>query len=104
MLMYQKIISDRYFCIKHSAMQQYSKTFEKMLQKILLSSSYKAPKKHVTCQHFENATSRAINDNIILMSQNCLPLCMFLSDADVRFCDSSEMLISKSTKLCINST
>ena len=56
MLMYQKSMFDRYYCIKHIFR---SKTLEKLLQKVLFTCTYNGAEKHVTCERFENAASRA---------------------------------------------
>ena len=56
MLIYQKSMFDRYYCTKHSFR---SKTMEKLLQKALFICTYNDAEKHVTCERFENAASRA---------------------------------------------
>ena len=56
MLIYQKSMSDRYHCIKTFVR---SKTLENLLQKVLFTCTYNGAEKHVTCERFENAASRA---------------------------------------------
>ena len=56
MLMYQKSIFDRYYCIKTFSR---TKTLEKMPRKGLFRALYTGAKRHVTCERFENAASRA---------------------------------------------
>ena len=56
MLMCQKSMTDRYYCIKHFFR---SKTLEKMPQKVLFTCTYNGAETHVTCERFENAASRA---------------------------------------------
>ena len=51
--------------------------------------------KHVTCEPFENASSRA-KTNIIAT--------VYFTDDDVSFYDGPGMLISKTGKPCINNT
>ena len=55
MFKYQKSMFDRYYCIKTFFR---SKTLEKLLQKVLFSCTYNGTEKHVSCERFENATSR----------------------------------------------
>ena len=55
MLMYQKSMFDRYYCIKIFFSFEKWKILEKLLQK---TCTYNGAEKHVTC-HFENAASRA---------------------------------------------
>ena len=45
MLMYQKSMFDRYYCIKHFFR---SKTLEKLLQTILFTCTYNGAEKHVS--------------------------------------------------------
>ena len=83
---------DRYFCIKTFFR---SKTLEKLLQKVLFTCTYNAAEKHVTCERFENAASRAKTDVIATVH---------FTDDDVSFYDGSGMLIPKTAKPCLNST
>ena len=53
MLMYQVSRFDCYYCIKTL------KTLEKLLQEVLFTCNYNGAEKHVACQCFENAASRA---------------------------------------------
>ena len=64
---------------------------EKMLQKVLFTCTYGA-EKHVTCESFENAASRA-KTNVIAT--------VHFTDDDVSF--YHRMLIRETAKLCINS-
>ena len=98
MLMYQKSMFDRYYCIKHCVAR---KLWRKCFEKFFFSCTYNGTKRHVTCERFENAASRA-KTNIILMSRNyvCYYAC---SDDDISFCDGPRILIRKTAKLCINS-
>ena len=73
MLMYQKSMFDRYYCIEHFFR---SKTLEKLLQKVIFACNYNGAEKHVTCEHSENAASRAMI-NIIAT--------VHLTDDDVSF-------------------
>ena len=66
MLIYQKSMFDRYHCIKHSFR---SKTLGKLLQKFFFSCTYNGAEKHVTCECFENAASRA-KTNVIATVHN----------------------------------
>ena len=90
--MYQKIMFDRYYCIKHFFC---SKTLETLLQKLLFTCTYNGTEKHVTCERFENAASRA-KTNVIAF--------VHFTDDDVSFYDGPRMLIRKTAKPCINST
>ena len=71
-----------------------SKTLQKLLQKVLFICIYSGAKKHVTCERFENAASRA-KTNIIATEH-------FTAD-DVNFYDGPGILIHKTAKPCINS-
>ena len=86
MLVYQKYIFDCYYCIKHFFR---SKTSEKLLQKVLFTCTYNSVEKRVTCEHFENAASRA-KTNIIAT--------VHFTDDDVSFYDGPGMLIRKTAK------
>ena len=74
--MYQKSMFDRYYCIKHLFR---SKTFEELLQKILFTCTCNGAEKHVTCEHFENASSRA-KTNVIAT--------VHFTDDDISFYES----------------
>ena len=69
MLMYQKSLFDRYYCIKTFSR---SKTLEKIPRK--LSCTYYGAERQVTCQRFKNATSKA-NTNVMLASRNYVCYC-----------------------------
>ena len=56
MLLYQKSMFGRNYCIKRFFL---SKALEKLLQKVFVTCTYNGAEKHVTCEHFENAASRA---------------------------------------------
>ena len=90
MLMYQKSMFDHYYCIKHFFR---SKTLEKLLQKVHFTCTYNGLEKHVTCECFENATSRA-KTNVIAT--------VHFTDDNVSFHDGPGMLIRKTAKPCIN--
>ena len=47
---------DRYYCIKHFFR---SKALEKLPQKVIFTCTYNGAEKHVTCERFVNAASRA---------------------------------------------
>ena len=82
-----------HYCIKAFC---HSKTLEEKLQKVHFSSTYNGAERHLTCERFEKATSRA-NDNcheITFATMN-------VTD-EVRFCDSPGMLLHKTAKPCIN--
>ena len=66
---------DRYYCIKHFFP---SKTLEKLLQKVLFTCTYNGAEKHVTCERFENAASRAQTNVIATVHE---------TDDDVSFYD-----------------
>ena len=83
---------DRYYCIKTFFR---SKTLEKLLQKVLFSSTNNCVEKHVTCERLENTASRT-KTNVIAT--------VHITDDDVSFCDGPGMLIRKTAKPCINST
>ena len=70
-----------------------SKTLEKLLQKVISFCTYKDTEKHVTCERFENAASRA-KINVIAT--------VHVTDDNVSFYDDPRMLIHKTAKLCIN--
>ena len=91
MLMYQKSMFNRYYCIKHFF---FARKLEKLLQKVLFNYTYNGEKKHVTCERFENAASRA-KTNVIAT--------VHFTDDNVSFYDGSRILIHKTAKLCINS-
>ena len=80
--MYQKSMFDRYYCIK--IIFFCSKTLEKLFQKVLFSCTYNGTEKHVTCERFENAASRA-KTNVIAI--------VHVTDDDTSFCDVPGMLI-----------
>ena len=82
--MYQKSMLEHFF---------HSKTLEKLLQKVLFTCNYNGTEKHVTCECFENATSRA--------KTNIIATVDFIGD-DVSFYDGAGMLIRKTAKPCIN--
>ena len=65
MLMHQKTMSDRYFCIKSFC---HMKTLEKRLEKIILYY-YNGAQKHEGFVGFENTCSRA-KSYVTLMSLN----------------------------------
>ena len=52
MLIYQKSMLDRYYCIKHFSL-------ENVGEKVLFTCIFKGAEEHVTCERFENAASRA---------------------------------------------
>ena len=91
MLMYQKNMFDRYYCIK---LFFFSLENFELLQKVLFTCTYNNAEKHVTCEHFENAFSKA-ETNVIAT--------VHFTDEDVSFYDGPRMLIRKTTKPCINS-
>ena len=97
MLMYQKSMFDHYYCIKCFFFFFFFffrlKTLEKLLQIVLFACTYNGAEKHVTCEHFENAASRA--------KTNIIASVHFIDD-DVSFCDSPGMLIRNTAKPCIN--
>ena len=82
MLMYQKSMFDRYYCIKTFFR---SKTLEKLLQKVLFTCIYNGAEKHRTYERFENAASRA-KTNVIAT--------VHFTD-DVSFYDGPECLFVK---------
>ena len=92
MLMYQKSMFDRYYCIKTFFC---SKNLEKLLQNVLFTCTYNGAEKRFTCERFENAASRT-NTHVIAT--------VHFTDDDVSFYDGPGMLIRKTTKPCINST
>ena len=92
MLMYQKSMLDRYYCIKHIF---FSKTLEKLLQKVLFTCTYYGAEKHVTCKRFENAASRA-KSNVIAT--------VHFTDDNVSIYDGPGILTRKTATPCINST
>ena len=83
---------DRYYCIKHFFR---SKTLEKLFQKVPFTCTYKSVEKHVTCERFENAASRAKTNDFATVH---------FTDDYVSFYDGPGMLIRKTAKPCINST
>ena len=92
MSMYQKSMFDRYYCIKTFFLSQ---TLGKLLQKVLFTYTHNGAEKHVTCERFENAASRA-KTNIIAT--------VHFTDDDISIYDGPGMLIRQTAKLCINST
>ena len=84
MLMYQKSMFDRYYCIKNFFFRW--KTLEKLLQKVLFTCTYNGAEKHVTCERFENAASRA-KTNIIAT--------VHVTDDGVSFYDAPESIFVK---------
>ena len=86
-----KSMFDRYYCINIFFC---SKALEKLLQKVLFTCTYNGAEKHVTCEHSENAASRA-KTNVITT--------VHFTDDDVSFNDGPGMLICKTAKPCINS-
>ena len=90
--MYQKSMFDHYYCIKKFFR---SKTLEKLLQNVLFTCTNIGAEKHITCECFENAASRA-KTNVIAT--------VHFTDDDVSFYDGPGMLIRKTAKPCINST
>ena len=54
--MYQKSMFDRYYCINHFF---HLKILEKLLSEVIFTCTYDGVEKHVTCECFENAASRA---------------------------------------------
>ena len=83
MLIYQKSMFDRYYCMKTFFR---SKTLEKLLQKVLFTCTYNGTEKHITCERFENTTSRA-KTNVIAT--------VHFTDDDVGFYDAPECLFLK---------
>ena len=98
MLVYQKSRFNCYYCIKTFSR---SKTLEKKPYKVLFSCTYNDRERHVTCEHFTNAASRA-KTNVMLTSRNYI--CYCARTDDVSFCDGPIMLIRKTAKLYSNST
>ena len=92
LIMYQKSMFDRCYCIKAFFRL---KTLEKLLQKVLFSCTYNGAEKHVTCERFENASSRA-KTNVIAT--------VHVTYDDVSVDDGPGMLIRKTAKPCFNST
>ena len=92
MLVYQKSIFEHYYYIKTIFR---SKTLETLLQRVFLTCVYKGAEKHVSCEQFENAASRA--------KTNVIATVHFTGD-NVSFYDGPGMLIRKTAKPCINST
>ena len=95
MLMYQESMFDRCYCIKHFFFFFRSETLEKLLQKVLFTCTYNGAEKHVTCERFENAASRA-KTNVIAT--------MHFTDDGASLYDGPGMLMLKTAKPCINST
>ena len=89
MLMYQKSMFDRYYCIEHFFRL---KTSEKLLQKHIFTCTYNGMEQHVTCDRFGNAASMA-KTNVIAT--------VHFTDDDVSFYEGPGMLICKTTKPCI---
>ena len=73
-----------------------------MLQKDLFSCTYNGTERHVTCNGFENATSRA-KTIVILTSRKITVATVHVTGDDVSFYDGPGMLRCKTAKLCINS-
>ena len=82
--MYQKSMSDCYYCIKHFFCSQ---TLEDLLQKVLITCTYNGSEKYITCERAKT--------NVIAT--------VHFTDDDVSFYDGSGMLIHKTPKPCINS-
>ena len=95
MLMYQKIMFDRYYCMKTFCL---SKTLEKMLRKYIVSCVYNGVERHVICERFENADPRAKTNGILTSAT------VYVTYDDVSFCDGPGMLIHETAKPCINTT
>ena len=75
MLMYQKSMFDHYYCIKTLCR---SKTLEKMLWKFFFSCNYNGVERHVTCERFEKAASRAKTKFYPGITKLCWLLCTLL--------------------------
>ena len=69
--------------------------FGEIVSKLLFTYTYNGAEKLVTCESFENATSRA--------KTNVIATVHFTGD-DISFDDGPGMLIRKTAKPCINST
>ena len=69
--------------------------FGEIASKSYFTCTYNGAEKHVTCERFEYAASRA-KTNVIAT--------VHFTDDDVSFYDGPGMLIRKTTKPCINST
>ena len=63
--------------------------FEKLLQNVIFTCTYNGAEKHVTCERFENAASRA-NTNVIAT--------VHITDDGVSFYDGPGMLIRHNRK------
>ena len=85
MLMYQKSMFDRYYCIKTIFR---SKTLEKLFRKVLFSCTYNGAEKHVNYERFENAASRAKK----------MTATVHVTDDEVSFYDGPGMLIHRNRK------
>ena len=70
--MYQKIMFDRYYCIKAVSLENFGETASKM--SFPCTYMYNAAERHVTWERFENVASRA-NDTFILTLQNYVCYC-----------------------------
>ena len=68
---------------------------EKLLQKVFISCAYNGVEKHINCERFENASSRA-KTNVIAT--------VHVTDDDVSFYDGPGMRIRKTGKPGINIT
>ena len=82
---------DRYHCIKHFFARKLLRNYSKSS----LTCNYNGAEKHITCERFENATSRA-KTNVIAT--------VYFTNDDVSFYYRPGMLIRKTAKPCINST
>ena len=71
MLMYQKSMFDRCYCIKTFSR---SKTLEKIHRKFFFRVLFTGAENHVTYERFENAASRA-ETNVMLTSRNYVCYC-----------------------------
>ena len=89
MLMYRKSMFDRYYCIKtFFSLENFGETASKSS---FYTCTYNGAEKHVTCEHFENAASRA-KINVIAT--------VYFTDDDFIFYDGPGMLIPKTAKPC----
>ena len=92
MLMYQKSMFDCYYCIRHFFSLE---NFEEIASKSSFYLYHNGAEKHVTCERFVHAASRA-KTNVIAS--------VHFTDDDVSFYDGPGMLFRKTVKPCINST
>ena len=66
-------------------------------------SYYTGAERHVTCERFKNAASRA-KTNVIVTSRHEITFAtVHVTDDDLNFCDGPGLLIRKTVKPCINS-